>query len=44
MFSIEGIMYTETPSDCPNNLHNWKYLDDELGWRDDGRITVTCRA
>jgi len=40
----KGVMYSETPSDCPTGLSDWKYLDEDLGWRDNGRITLTCSA
>ena len=40
----KGVMYTEATADCPTDLPNWRYLDSDLGWRDNGRITLTCRA
>ena len=42
--TLLGIMYSETPSDCPTGLRDWKYLDSELGWRDNGRITIECSS
>ena len=42
--SMSGIMYSETASDCPTGLSDWRYLDSELGWRDNGRISVTCAS
>ena len=41
---VKGIMYSETPSDCPTGLSDWQYLDTDLGWRDNGRITLECSA
>ena len=43
-WSHSGVMYSETPSDCPTGLNDWKYLDEDLGWRDNGKITLTCSA
>ena len=40
----KGVMYTEVTADCPTDLPNWRYLASDLGWRDNGRITLTCRA
>jgi len=40
----KGVMYTESSSDCPTGLQEWRYLDSDLGWRDDGKISVTCAA
>lgn len=40
----KGVMYTSEESDCPTDLAGWRYLDSDLSWRSDGRITVHCAA
>ena len=40
----KGVMYTESPGDCPDGLQGWRYLDTDLTWRDDGKLTVACSS
>ena len=40
----KGVMYSQTPADCPHGLQGWRYLDTDLAWRDDGKLSLTCAS
>ena len=40
----KGGMYSQTPADCPHGLQGWRYLDTDLAWRDDGKLSLTCAS
>ena len=40
----KGVMYTQNSSFCPTGIDNWRYLNQDLKWMDNGAITVTCAS
>ena len=40
----KGVMYTQNKSFCPTNIGIWRYLNQDLQWKDNGDISVTCAS
>ncbi len=42
----KGAVYTESESRCPSHVvdNSWRYLGEDLEWKDNGNIAVTCVA
>ena len=41
---MKGVMYTQNKSFCPTNIGIWRYLNQDLQWKDNGDISVTCAS
>jgi hypothetical protein len=41
----KGVVYTRSDMRCPSGQGGqWRYLDRDLEWREDGNIVVTCNS
>merc|ERR1712223_1751789 len=40
----KGVMFTRSEGQCPTDLDNWRYLDQDLNWQDNGNIYVKCAS
>ena len=40
----KGVMYTQNKSFCPTNIGIWRYLNQDLQWKDNGDISLTCAS
>ena len=40
----KGVIYTQERPICPTNINSWWYLNQDLQWKDNGAISVTCAS
>merc|ERR1712223_268547 len=40
----KGVMFTRSDGQGPTDLDNWRYLDHDLNWQDNGNIYVKCAS
>ena len=38
----KGVIYTRHEDACPSGLSNWRYLNEEIEWKENGNIIVEC--
>jgi hypothetical protein len=36
------VIYTRQEDACPSGLPNWRYLNEEIEWKENGNIVVEC--
>lgn len=40
----KGVMFTRNTGNCPTETTDWRYLDQNLSWQDNGNIYVKCAS
>jgi hypothetical protein len=38
----KGVIYSRQEETCPSGLSNWRYLNEDIEWKDNGNIYVEC--
>ena len=38
----KGVIYTRQEDTYPTGLSNWRYLNEDIEWKDNGNILVEC--